>query len=278
MNDEIFKPGYDGERPSTRLTGPEKQTFLKQKAELVDRLHNAMLTLRSVGGGHDLRIKSNAPEYIQEFGDRVGEEDKGATRAIFRPSGAMVDDMLNALQLLDGVRPDFRKVLELRAIDTFQRDEGEQGDWPWDKIGTLMGMSGVWAEAAYDACIVQAARRAGLLPMISLDHAIVSVAVFNGHVWLSSISTAGDPRQESWILRSRSPVPLEQGFALWTAGKPLTKRVLEAAKPELRARLSHGSWYKVGPNAMADILIQAARQTDTPWYLEELNVARAKAA
>jgi len=215
------------------------------------------------------------PDHVVEFGDRVGEEKQAQPPARFEPTAANVSDMDRALRLLEGLRPPFFKVVLFRALDEFARENAEPGEWPWKKIGGYFGMSDRWAEAAYDAAIVQAARRAGILPMVPNDHAILAVAAWVDGAWLTCLANSADPRQEASNLRSKSPVRIETGFAIWTPGKPLAKRVLDYAKPRLRNLLDHGAWYKVHPDTMAEALIAAARETDTPWHMEDLDLRRA---
>lgn len=273
-SEDAFKPGYEGERPSTRLTPPEKGAFLQAKAKLVTRLHDAMLSLGALGGTMDLGMGSGAPSYLAEFGDRVGEEVGQPERARFRPTPAQISDMDAAFRLLDGLRPPWFKVVFFRAHHEFQRANGEAGDWPWKAIGGRFGLSDRWAESAYDAALVQAARRAGILPLVAQDHAILICGAWVERAWLSSLGSSSDPRQDAANLRSKSPVRLEAATALWTSGRPVAKRIIEAAKPKLRNLLDHGAWYKASPDSLADVLIAEARALNLPWHMEDLPTGR----
>lgn len=279
MSDEMFKPDYDGDRTTARLTGPEKQTFRLNRAALTRRLHDAMLTLsvQEVGGPSGYII-GGTPKYLVEFSDRVGEEQALPPRARFKPTAAQVSDMPRALQLLDGLTRPFFKVVMLRAFHDFAKDNDEQGDWPWKKIGAQFGFSDRWAEGAYDAAIVQAARRSGLLPMTATDYGVLAVAVWHERGWLTNLSTAADPRQAVANLKTKSPIRLEEAYTIWTAGQPVARRIVDEVKPGIRGLLSHGSWYKLHPDALAESLIDRARQIGAAWLVEEIPLKGAMAA
>lgn len=277
MTDAMFKPGYDGERPSPRLTGPERQTLLQRKAAIVRRLHDAMLTMSVMGGTMNLGVGNGAPAYIEEFGDRVSQEVEEAPRARFKPTAAQVSDFNAALGLLEGLRPHFFKVVLFRALDEFARENGEIGDWPWRKVGAFFGLSDKWAEGVYNAAIIQAARRSGLLPIVSQEHAVLVCSVWIDHAWLSQLSTSTDPRHDIANLRVKSPVRLTSSFAIWTAGKPLAKRLMDAVKPEISN--DHASWYRANPDVLAELLIRKAQEMGASWHLEDLDaVVRRQAA
>jgi hypothetical protein len=274
--DDIYKPGYEGERPSTRLTGPERQVFLQAKRGLVRRIHDAMMVLSVEGAAAELGLGTGSPSYLVEFSDKVGQEKEAAPVPRFRPTPAQVSDCGRALELLEGLTRTHIKVVMLRALDEFAREiDNPPGEWPWSKIGAHFGYSDRWAEEAYTAAIVQAARRAGVLPMVSRDHAVVVVSVWVDRGWLTSISTTADPRQELANLRAKSPVRLEQAFTFWMAGSTVTKRVATEAKADMRALHSHGGWYKANPDTVADILVRTAREAGAGWHFEEIDTRRA---
>jgi hypothetical protein len=278
MSEDMYKPGYDGERLSSRLTGPEAAHLRERKPALIKRLHDAMLTLSVMGGRAELGIVGGAPAHIVEFGDMVGREREETPPAKFKPTAPQVSDMVPALGLLEGLRPAFFKVVMLRALDEFARENGGAGDWPWSKIGGFLGMSDRWAESAYSAAIVQAARRAGILPLVSQDYAILIVGVLVREGYLTNITSSVDPRQEASNLRGKSPVRLETAMAIWTAGRPLAKRIIDETKPALRSLLSHASWYKAHPESVATAIIEQARLIEAPWHMEDLDVVRLRAA
>lgn len=274
-----YKPGYEGEHLSSTLTQPEKQALRLGKADLVRRLYEAMLTL-SVMAGAGIRgiAAGGTPQHIVEFSDRVGEEKPNAPRLIFKPTAAQVTDLDPALALLEGLRPIYFKVVMLRAFHNFERRCGEPGSWSWKDIGGYFGMSDRWAEQTHDAAIVQAARRAGIIPKISTDYAVLAISVWVDRGWLTNISTAADPRLAVANLRGKSPVRLEDAYALWVAGKPVARRVAEDARRELRNLCSHGAWYKAHPDSVSQRLIEAARNADAGWILDEIAVRGALAA
>jgi hypothetical protein len=270
-DDLMFKPGYDGARPPVAMTGPEKQAFRAGRAALVRRLHDAILTLAALGGQADLGVQiGGTPSHIVEFGDRVGEEAVEAPPARFKPTAPQVSDMDRALALLEGLRKPYFKVLLFRALHEFGRENGEQGDWPWPKIGGYFGLSGAWAESVYDATLVQAARRSGLLPPAPVDYAVVAAAAWVNHMWLTNIGTAADPRQAVANIRQKSPVRIEEAFCLWVAGAPLARRIVDATKPLIRNANDHGSWYRIHPDVLADHLTEKAREIGAAWQLEDI--------
>lgn len=276
MSDQMFKPGYEGVRPSAVLTAPERQTLRQAKPDLVRRLHDAMLTLAAVEGRHSLDISTGGvPSHIVEFADRVGQEAAELPRARFQPTAAQVSAMDPSLKLLEGLLPVYFKVVLLRALHEFARDNGEPGEWPWDAIGGWFGFSERWAEDAYTAAIVQAARRAGILPMKDRDHAVLVVGCWVNRGWLTNISTGPDPRQALSNLKTKIPVRVDEAFAIWVAGPPVAKRIAEAARGKLRATASHGSWYKANPESVADVLVREAQQAAADWMMEEFQVRAA---
>jgi hypothetical protein len=271
MTESMFKPGYDGDRPSTTMTGPEKQSYRQGAPAMVKRIHEAMLTLATMDGAVDLGVViGGTPSHIVEFGDRVGEDAGDSPRAKFKPTPAQVSDMDKALRLLEGLRKSHFRVVLLRALHLFAEEEGERGDWPWAKIGGMFGFSGAWAESAYDAAMVQAARRAGILPMTQKDYAVVVAASFVNHGWLANIGTAADPRQAVSIIRHKSAVKVDDAFAVWVAGPPLAKRVMDAARQHMRNLHDHGSWYRTHPDVLVDLLALSAREVGAEWQIEDI--------
>lgn len=278
-SDQMFKPGYEGDRPATTMTAPERQTLRLAKGQLIRRLHDAMMTMSVLKGAGGQGIGAGAtPPHIVEFADRVGEEKAAPVSIPFRPTAAQVSDMDAALRLLEGLRPAYFKVVFFRALDEFARYCGEPSPWPWAAIGGYFGMSDRWAESAYDAAIIQAARRSGVLPKVPTDFAVLAVSVWVDRGWLTNISTAGDPRQSLSNLRGKSPVRIEDAYAIWVAGQPLAKRVAEETRRSLRNLCSHGSWYKAHPDSVSEQLIQAARSVDAGWMLDEISIRSVEAA
>lgn len=273
MSDQMFKPEYEGVRPTTVLTGPERQDLRAGKPDLVKRLHTAMLTMSVVdGSGPRGFVTGSVPAHIVEFADRVGEEKATPPKSKFEPTAAQVSDMDRALQLLEGLRPRYLKVVLLRALHGFSKECGEPGDWPWESIGGMFGLSESWAKSAYDAAIIQAARRSGLLPKTSTDHAVLAVAAWVDRGWLTNLSTAPDPRQSASNLRTKSPVKIDQAFAFWVAGPPAAKRVVDDARRSMRNLQSHGSWFKAHPDSVADVLVQCAQAAEIAWMFDELPI------
>jgi hypothetical protein len=269
--DTIFKTGYDGVRPSTSLSGPEKQIFREARTDLRRRVHDAMLCLSVSQGPDDLRVRGGAPESLTEFSDMVGREKDPEPRPRFRPTAAQIDDVPAALGLMEGLTKVHFKVVFLRALDEFG-----SADWPWHKIGGTFGMSDRWAESAHDAAMVQAARRAGVLPMATRDYAILVTSAYIDAVrpadrhWRTHVATSADPRQEASNMRSKSPIKLDGAVAIWTPGQPVAKRVVQEAKRTLPQAL-HGSWVRIAPEEMIDRLVQTARSCGSTWHLEELD-------
>lgn len=279
MKDALFKPGYDGARLSQTLSAPERQTFRQAKHELVRRIHDAMLTLTVLDGAGPAGVRTGSvPAHIVEFADRIGEEQAEPPRPRFKPSAAQVSAMPGALELLEGLTKPIFKVVMLRALDEFDREQGGRGLWSWKEIGGQFGLSDRWAEAAYEAALVQAARRSGLLPAVSREHGVLAVAVWLDRAWVTNLSTAADPRQAAANLRVKSPIKPEQAFAIWVPGPPAAKRLVDQVKPLMRGLLSHGSWYKIHPDSLAETLIEQARACQIDWMIEDIHVRSALAA
>lgn len=268
---EMFKAEYEGERPKGTISGPEKQKLLLVKHAIIDRLHAAMLTLNVMQGAGPAGLRAaGCPQHLVEFADRIGEEEIEAPRVRWEPSAAIVSDMPKALALLDGLRKPYYTVVKLRALEMFARDNGETGPWPWDKIGHHFGFSASWAQDVYDAAIIQAARRSGLLPMVSADFGIVVAATWADRAWLTNLSTATDPRAAVANLRVKSPIPIEQADVVWVPGVQAARLILEAVRPNLRGVRSHGSWYKANPDTLRQTLVEAARDLGQNWLIEEI--------
>jgi hypothetical protein len=266
----MFKPGYDGDRPSTRTTAPERQMLRQGKPDLVRRLHDAMLTLSVQGRAGPAGVKSNCPAYLVEFADRVGAEQEAPPRARFRPTAAQVSDMPKALALLDGLtRPHFQVVL-LHALDEFSREDGGEGDWPWKKIGERFGFSDRWAEGAYEASIIQAARRAGVIPMNQTDYAVLIAGVWHERAWLTNLSTTADPRMAVANMKAKSAIPPAKASAIWLAGPPVAKRIASDLKRDLTNLHSHGSWLKHHPDTLTDLVVKKAREIGAEWMIEDI--------
>jgi hypothetical protein len=272
--EQLFKPGYEGHRPSAQLSGPEKQTLRLNRAELVRRLNEAMLCLSVAEGTGNLGIRAGTPTAMREFSDLIGRDRDAAARPRFRPTAAQIDAMDPTLKLLDGLTRTHFKVVFLRALDSFD------AQWPWAKIGGFFGMSDRWAESAYDAALVQAARRAGILPMTTAEFAILVCSVWRSAIpvhergWMSHITTSANPRQETSNLRGKSPLKLEAATALWVAGPPLAKRIVAETKPRFAGRASHGAWYKAPPEDVLDQLIITAREIGAEWQIEDVDGGR----
>lgn len=276
--DAMFKPGYEGERLATTTTGPERQALRLARGQLIRRLFDAMMTMTVQPGRGGLGLAAGGtPAHIVEFSDRVGEEKADPNPIPFRPTAAMVSDMGPALALLEGLRPAFFQVVFLRAVDDYARYCGDRGPWPWAAIGGKFGMSDRWAEAAFDAAIVQAARRAGILPKVSTDYAVLVASSWVERGWMTNISTAADPRQALSNLRGKSPVRIEDAYAIWVAGQPVAKRVAEEVRKSMKNLCSHGSWYRAHPDIVSERLIEIARSFAAGWVADEIALRGANA-
>lgn len=260
---EMFKPGFDGERPSPQLTPLETEAYVRVAEPLIRRLHDAMLTLGALAaegrsGG------SSMPEYIHTFADKVGwDPAEGPPQVRFRPTSAQLDDFLPTMQLLDGLSPAFLKVLALRAV-------GEKvGGFSYRAIAERFGKGEAWAKRVHAAAVVLAARRTGLLDPAPKGWAVLVAAAEVGG-WRTYLTTARDPQQALYDVRSKSPIELSVAFALWVAGPPEAKTLAQTARKNLLGRVSHGSWHMIPPEDMADLLIDHQTQRARPWELEHL--------
>jgi hypothetical protein len=278
-SDPMFKPEYDGERPKSSLSAPERQQLRQVKAAVIERLHTAMLTLNVMQGAGPLGLRAaGVPQHIVEFSDRVGEEAQEAPRPRFKPTAAEVSDMPHALALLDGLRKPYYTVVKLRALETFARENGESSPWPWERIGALFGLSAYWAQDVYDAAIVQACRRAGLLPLVSMDHAVLIVGCWLRGAWLTNVSTAADPRAALHNLRGKSPIAFEQAVAMWVPSAATAKAVVDRFKAQNRGAIDHASWFKLNPETVETEARRIAQASNIGWMAEDLPVRGAIAA
>lgn len=267
---EMFKPGYDGPRPSAQLTPLEQEAYARFSEPLIKRLHDAMLTLGAVMADSPETRGSTMPEYIHTFADKVGwGPEEGPRQVRFQPTAAQHDDLLPTLALLDGLSPVFLKVLALRAV-------GERiGGFSYKAIAERFGKGEPWARRVYAATVVLAARRAGMLDPAPRGWAVVVAAARVGGM-KTYITTARDPQQTLYDLRSKSPIELETAFALWVAGPPEAKALVAKARKNLLGRVSHGSWHLIPPEDMADLLIEEQTRVARPWEIEHLNLPAPK--
>lgn len=266
---EMYKPGYDGERPSGQMTQLEQAAYARFAEPLIKRLHDAMLTLGALAGERQGRTCS-MPEYLHTFADKVGWDPDEEPRVLrFQPTAAQHDDLVPTLQLLDGLSPVFLKVLALRAV-------GERvGGFSYKTIAERFGKGEPWARRVYAAVVVLAARRSGLLDPAPRGWAVLVAAARVGG-WKTYITTARDPQQALYDIRAKSPVELEAAFALWTAGKPEAHALVTKARANLLGRVSHGSWHMLSPEDMADLLIEEQTRVGRPWEVEHLSLPVAR--
>jgi hypothetical protein len=236
------------------------------KAALVKRLHDAMLTMRFAVRRDDLgRYGNGWPNYVQEFSDRVGEEaDTDAPRPRFRASAAQVTDMLPALALLEGLRPEYFHVVYLKAWGDFI------DRITWQEIGDEYGKSASWAKEVYERALIQAARKGGLAPAASQDHAVFCSAVIIDGLFLTYIGASPNPRQQLSDHRSKNALEIVDAFAIWTAGKPVATRIADAVKAELAGKRLKGSWFAVNPFDVESAVISAAQTINATWRAERL--------
>lgn len=260
---DMFKAGYEGERPEGRLTPLEADRFEQFAAPLIRRLHDAMLTLGALDA-HRMGGGSSMPEYIHTFADKVGWEVDVAPAVVkFRPTAANFDDFLPTMALVDGLSPVFLKVLALRAV-------GERvGGFSFAVIAERFGRPEAWARRVYTASVVLAARRAGLLDPAPKGHAILIAGVRVGG-WRTFLTTARDPQAALYDLKAKSPLELESAIAFWTAGKPEAAQLAQVARKNLLGRVLHGSWHLIPPDDMTDLLIEEQTRLARPWEAESL--------
>lgn len=264
----LFKPGYQGPQPQARLTPEEVQTFDVKRQTLVRRLHDAMLVL-STWDEHRMGGSSSWPQYVREFSDLIGWDpaDQPAPQMRFDPTPEQQSDALKALALLDGVRRVYQQVLFLRAI-------GEKfGGWSFATIGETYDRSAAWAQQAYEAVLIQAARRCGILDPEPRGHAIL-VAALNAGGWRTNIAMAADPDLALRQVRVANALGLDEAFAFWVAGRPVAERVIKAARIKLRSHQTHGSWYLRHPDFVAEALISSAQEMRAAWTIEARPVLR----
>lgn len=276
----MFKEGYDGPALEARTTAFEEKAMKDKHDEvraLARRLHAAILTAGDVAmGGFVASAGAPGPivDYLVEFADMVGQEKEPEPTPRFQPTAAQISDMMHAMTLVDGLSKPYLNVLFLRALWEFHDSQDfDCPGWSWDKVGERCAMSGDWAKKAYEAVIVQASRRVGILPATPKDYA-VAVAAMKFGTWRAYIGTALEPLQTIYDLKSKSPVQLERAFVLWLPGKPVAQRVAKKVKEDLRHKVIHSSWYYASPEELAEKLIEAAQGVPAPWEYQELTLVR----
>lgn len=261
----LFKPDYDGQRGAPVATDREAVNE-PAMALLRARLAQAMLTMDSMQGERSSR-GSFWPDYLVEFADRVGEKAPNAPRPTpFQPSGSQIDDMLPALALLEGLRREYFELVWDKAVTDFYWKGAT-----WSGLGAAFGRSGQWAKDAYDRAILQAARRAGILAQAREDYAVVCVGAITEGVFFTWIGASANPKQQVWDLKSKSVVGIADAFALWTPGKPIAKRLIDATKALYGDRRKHGAWHRALPFDVEDTLLSEAEKIGSVWRLEYLD-------
>lgn len=268
----LYKPGYDGLQPRIQPVADQRE-FAIRRAELVERLGNAMLTLSVVerSPAPIAGVKAGWPEVLRTFGDLIGAEAEEAPPKRFKPTAAMVDDMLPALALLEGLRREYFKVIYLKAWGDFL------GKATWEAIGDRFMRSPAWAKDAYERAIIQAARRAGLMAMPADDYAVVSAAVIAEGRFLTWIGFAKDPKQAIWELKTKSPLALTDAFAIWVPGRPVAQRLVDAARALHGRHKERGAWFQCSPLDVEDTLLIEAGKINSPWRVEYLGAILEKA-
>lgn len=271
----MFKDDYDGPRLDGRVTAMEAEAFAAARGQLVSRLHTAMLTLSTLSG-HNMGAASSWPSYVHEFSDIVGQEpDEHAPGPRFQPDRTHHADMLEALKLVDGVRPKYLKTVFFRAMgewfDLLAKAQGEEPrqTWSWDTIGERLGYSGEWARGAYDSVMVQAARRSSLLEAVPSGHAVFMASVYH-HGWRTYLSTAREPAQAFYDLNSKSPLELVEALAIWTPGEAAAKALIKDLRHEVQPFGIKGCWVQMGPEDLTMTCLRIARQRNIPWRQEAI--------
>lgn len=268
MRDRAIHPGYDGPGPTAgeRRDGSRlvfDGRLAEQKTALVERIHRAMLTLRTLPKVSAPGFGVAWPDYIQEFSDAVGVEKQDAPIR-FRPTRGDHDDMLAALQLLEGLRPEYFHVVLLKAAGDFF------GRISWADIGDQFGRSEAWARDAYDRAIIQAARRVGIAPVAPEDYAVLCASVLSDQVFLTWIGTTKNPRQTLYDLKHKNALPVVDAFAVWVPGKPIAKRISEAARALHGHQRLRGAWFMANPFDVEDTILTQAIHANAAWKVESL--------
>jgi hypothetical protein len=268
MPTSLFKPGYEGDQPSHRITPVEQPVFAAGVSALERRLHGAMLTLSSLDAsdGHS-GAKSGWPAYVHEFEDLIGREKETAPPPRYDPKPHELSGFLGDMALLDGLMPVYHKVLFLRAVGAYY------GGWSFAEIGEKYGRSDVWAKATYQAVLIQAARRCGVLSPAPKGWAVLVAAVETAGL-RTFLTTAADPQAQLRDLKAKSPVRLVSAFAFWVVDHAAAQRLAKAARKHFLGQVTHGSWHLIGPTEMADLLIGEARESGLTWSIARLEVDR----
>lgn len=267
----LYRAGYDGPTASERVTPREKAAFTAALPRLIRRIHDAMLLLTVLDAHNPAGRGSGWPDYVHDFADKVAQaeiEQEGRAKR-FDPTRDQIDDFLPAMALLDGLRPIYHRVVFMRALGEFIG--GRKDGWSFDSIGERYGRSGEWARTAYEAVMVQAARRAGLLSSEPRGWAVLVGGVEYAGA-RSFLTTAQDPATQARDLKAKSPIALVGAFAVWTPGQAAAKRLNKAVREALVGRFTHGSWALISLDEMLDLILEEARAARIDWSVETLPV------
>lgn len=251
----IFKPGYDGPKDETLGLPGRGQAAPDEGAmeALEERIQRAMLTLTTLSGDGPSAVRSGWPDYMIDLAARIErEKDAEPPRRRFRPTGHDIDDLLDALALLDGLRVEVYQLVRYKALDDFYVEDGAS----WTDLGDQFGKSDTWARETYRRAMLQAGRKAGILFSAPEGYAVVSVSVMIDGVIFTHLSISGDPRQSLYDMKALNPSEIVDSFAIWTNDRPTAKVIVDKAKAHFLSQRKRGSWHYLNPFD-AEFTIQA---------------------
>lgn len=268
----IFKPGYEGQKDETLGMPGRGQSAPDERAMdvLEQRIHRAMLTLTTLSGDGPSAVRSGWPDYVIELSDRIEREKDGARpRRRFRPTGADVDDMLDALALLDGLRVEVYQLIRYKALDDFYLEDGAS----WTDLGDQFGRSDNWARETYRRGLLQAAKRDGIVFSAPEGYAVVGISVFTGDVLFTHLSMSADPRQALYDMKAKNPSDIVDSFAVWTNDKATAKVILDRVKTHFKSQQKHGGWHYLNPFDAEFAILEKAEEigasTRSQWLAGE---------
>lgn len=268
----IFKPDYDGPKDETLGLPGRGQPAPDEGAmeALEQRIHRAMLTLTTLSGDGPSAVRSGWPDHVIELADRIEREKDGdKPRRRFRPTGADVDDLLDALALLDGLRVEVYQLVRYKALDDFYHEDGAS----WTDLGDQFGRSDNWARETYRRAMLQAAKRVGIAFSAPEGYAVVAISVMVDGVLFTHLSISADPRQALYDMKARNPSDIVDSFAVWTNDKPTAKVILDATKAYFASQKKHGGWHYLNPFDAEFTILEKAEEigasTRSQWLAGE---------
>jgi hypothetical protein len=265
----LFKPGFAGAKDESLGMPGRGQAIPDEGAfdALEQRIHRAMLTLTRMSGDGPSSRTGFWPDYVVELADRIErEKEEAAPPRRFRPTGTDVDDLLPALELLQGLRVEYFQLVRYKAVDDFRLDGGAT----WVDLGDSFGRSDYWARESYRRAMLQAAKRAGLVFSAPTEYAVVWVTVMYDGLLMTWIGTSSNPRQTLYDKKAHNPAEIVDCSAVWVADKATAKVVLDQTRAHHTADRKHGGWHILNPFDAEATIMDKVEGLKATWRMEYL--------